>query len=217
MQFQSLIIIKIFILYSILLNSIQSSNCITKKQLESRLIYENSNFNKDPKIILVYNIVIQKEISNLTSNIDIESICVRESIDNDSLNNENTKEKFCFIYELHNSDNLIKKYKVEASYEAVISKVEALKSNLFQSFIQNSTTLLKSNSISTIKMSKQNKFILSMMIFLFSSVFLFVIFRKTVDWGSSAKAELNRYRELRNKILIEKIDDKFKYIRPIDL
>lgn len=216
--------IQILILYLFLINSILSSSCLSKKQLDSRLFFEKSNFNKESKIIFVYNIFLSNEVSDvilkLKSISNIESICVKEeiskeNIDEDDNNHENNKENLCFLYKIDNFS--IKKYVIQPKFEEIKKKTEEIKSNSFTLFIQNTSNSIKSRTITYVNMSKQNKFIMSMIIFLFSSVFLFVIFRKTVDWGSSAKAELNRYRELRSKILIERIDEKFKYIRPIDL
>lgn len=213
--------IQILILYSVLINSILSSTCLSKKQLDSRLFFEKSNFNKESKIVFVYSILLSNEVSDLKLNlksISIESICVKEEISNESKddkNHEENKENLCFLYKI--DDFSIKKYAVQPKFEEITKKTEEIKSNYFTLFIQNTSNSIKSRTITYVNMSKQNKFIMSMMIFLFSSVCLFVIFRKTVDWGSSAKAELNRYRELRSKILIERIDEKFKYIRPIDL
>lgn len=63
---------------------------------------------------------------------------------------------------------------------------------------------------------KQSRLILSIMLFLITSVLTFFFIRNTVDWSTLAKVEFKRYNDSKHHLLIEKINEKFKLVRNIE-
>lgn len=184
---------------------LQTSNtqqlpCITQNQLDSKLAFAANNISNSPTIFFVYKQDKSLEIQKL--NIQKETICIKNSNENPDSDSE------YIIYTIQNR----KITKKVVKYEEIQEKINESEQQLIQ-------TSMKSNnkSILNFSLTKKDRFLMSIIVFFFSSIVLFIIFRKTVDWATSAKAELNRYKDARYKYIADKIDSRFKYIRQIDI
>lgn len=63
------------------------------------------------------------------------------------------------------------------------------------------------------KTNKGLRFLFSFSLLILSSILCFLIVKNTVDWATYAKTELNRYNDTRAKALVDKINEKFNFIR----
>ena len=95
------------------------------------------------------------------------------------------------------------------------------KINSKQSFslIENKEIFVNSNTSSELdfhNVSRSNRLMISFGFLILSSIILFIIVRKTVDWATNAKSELNRYRDARAKHIADSINEKFNYLKRMD-
>jgi len=194
-------VLLIWTIFTLLKYYDSQETCINQNQLDSKLSFMASNFSNTPTIYLVYKRDKSEEIKKL--NIQIESICIKDSKETNN-------------YTIYLINNHITKKVV--SYNEIKSKILEFENKIKNnSFIQTDINSYNKSTTVNINLTKQNRFIISIIVFFLSSIILFIIFRKTVDWATSAKAELNRYKDARYKSIADKIDNRFKYIRQIDI
>lgn len=177
----------------------QQQPCITQNQLDSKLAFAANNISNSPNIFFVYTQDKSFEIQKL--NIQKDTICIK--------NSNETPDSNYIIYIINQNRKITKKV---VKYEEISDKINEFDLQFLQ-------TSIKSNneSILNFNLTKKDRFLFSIVVFFVSSIVLFIIFRKTVDWATSAKAELNRYKDARYKYIADKIDSRFKYIRQIDI
>ncbi len=65
-------------------------------------------------------------------------------------------------------------------------------------------------------LSKKDRLLVGFLILVISSIVVFFIIRKSVDWATKAKSELNKYKDLRSRHIIDTINKKYNYIRLSD-
>ena len=202
-----------FIVLSININHILNQNCLSEEELNSKLSFYANNFNNEEIIIFVEKgTTYKKTFENYFNNNKEVKYFYFNLCSGDKQKgliykvNKNIKS-----YSIDSNEKLISKLDDSSLIQINEKKTKIDKSNLRPDFI-NQIEIVSKN-----QMTKQKRLILSMIIFVISSFILFYLFRKTVDWAASAKQELNRYKDARNKYIAEKIDKKFNYIKQIDI
>lgn len=211
----------IFLLYVqyLLLNSILSQTklkCLSQEETDNRISYEThvfSNSNEIKLILIGNSLKYENEVEKYRH--QNQSVVI--FICNKDLTNTNLKLYKKYRTELENID--CNKKTIEECLEINMNKDKILLQSNAKVLSKNDYPALftQLQEVSNFKSSRHKRLILSLIIFTFFSFIFFVLFRKTVDWASSAKSELNRYKDAKAKYLIEKIDSKFNYILQIDV
>lgn len=64
-----------------------------------------------------------------------------------------------------------------------------------------------------ISIDRGARFLYSMLLLIGSSILCFLLVKGTANCAANSKSELNRYRDARNKYLVDSINERFNYIR----
>ncbi len=111
-------------------------------------------------------------------------------------------------------------FKQEAKISKGISSINTQNKPEISSFmtetnskIVNFTSKLDGLILLQAKTNKGLRFLFSLLLLILSSILCFLIVKNTVDWATYAKTELNRYNDIRAKALVDKINEKFNFIR----
>lgn len=128
------------------------------------------------------------------------------------------------IKEGDSSISILKYDDISLLFNALIKKFNQLANILLQAnekifkpakssqfFIQ----LKKSNDF-TLHQSKGLRLIISFLLLVVTSLCVFMLVKSTIEWATNGKAELNRMKDNKNNLLVDKINDRFNYIRRIE-
>lgn len=201
-------------------SSVLSTRCISNNELESNIsFFANSLSKEKTKLVIAgsndFDIENNLSIINFNDAVNVYLYCIEN-------------EKINYVYIINQT---IRRYEVLnidiVTLNKLLISVEN-KNNLgvVSSFIEHKIKYTSLSSLglitsdlqmfSQIKSSKPGKFLLSLGFLMLSLVLSFTLVRKTIDWATKAKADLNNYRDLRAKQVIDEINRKFNYLKRND-
>ncbi len=224
----------IILLLSISINILsQNSQCEfhTEDELLIMIKKETDKYENSTQIIVYivlsevfYHIYSQSFIEMIEKESRIRLFCTNFNKNDNDYDEKHDFVGMLIIKEGEKSISILKYDDISLLFDAVIRQFNEL-TNIFlqanekifkttkpnQFFIQ----LKKSNDF-TLHQSKGLRLMISFLLLVITSLCVFMLVKSTIEWATNGKAELNRMKDNKNNLLVDKINDRFNYIRRVE-